>query len=59
MKTYQIFQTVSVEYFVEANSEDEAIHKIVEDEVAPSSSEPTNYEIADIHDGESWGVEKL
>ena len=39
MKTFQIFQTVSYEYFVEAESEEQAKNKILCNRLTPSSEE--------------------
>lgn len=54
MKTFQIFETVSREYFVNADSYDDAIKKIDKGEVLPDSEEIVDYGLADTHDGNKW-----
>ena len=57
MKTYQIYGHLSVEFFVEAETEDEAIYKALEGQVKPSSEEYIDWNVADIHNGEYWESE--
>ena len=59
MKTYQIYGHLSVEFFVEAESEDEAIQKAIEGEVLPSSEEYIDWKVSDIHNGEFWEKESI
>jgi hypothetical protein len=60
MKTYQLVETVYKEYFVAANSLDEAIGKIEEGKVQPVETwTDDRIEVADVHDGQDWTVEKV
>ena len=58
MKTFQIFETVSKEYFVEAKSYAEALEKIYSGEVLCDNEEIIDYRLSDTHNGETWEVEK-
>jgi|APGre2960657404_1045060.scaffolds.fasta_scaffold385064_2 hypothetical protein len=59
MKTFQIFQTVSYEYFVEAESEEQAKNKILCNRLTPSSEELIEWVYADEHDGVNWTYEPV
>lgn len=58
MNTYQIFKQVSHEYFIEANSQDEAIYKALNADFKPESIEVLSCEVSDIHNGTEWENEK-
>lgn len=57
MKTYQIFKNVSYEYFVDANSLEEAQTKIIEENLDPESEDIIEWVFADEHNGKDWAVE--
>lgn len=59
MKTFQIYQTVSREFFVEAESEAAAFAMIDSGEVLCDSEEELSLTASDVHDGESWESEKF
>jgi hypothetical protein len=59
MKTFQIYQTVSFEYFVEAETEAEAIGKIDDGYVEPEDRTELSLIVTDIHDGKAWESEKV
>jgi len=59
MKTYQIFKNVSYEYFVEAETLEEAQNKIIEENPEPESEELIEWVYQDEHDGENWKYETL
>jgi hypothetical protein len=59
MKTFQIFQTVSYEYFVEAESEEQAKNKILCNRLTPSNEELIEWVYADEHDGVNWTYEPV
>jgi hypothetical protein len=59
MKTYQIFKNVSYEYFVEAETLEEAQNKIIEENPEPESEELIEWVYLDEHDGENWKYETL
>jgi hypothetical protein len=58
MKTFQIFRTVSYEYFIEAETEEEAIMKMDKGYVKPSDETEVSMTVADTHDGINWENEK-
>jgi hypothetical protein len=58
MKTFQIFRSVSYEYFIEAETEEEAIMKMDKGYVKPSDETELSMTVADTHDGISWENEK-
>jgi len=58
MKTFQIFRTVSFEYFIEAETEEEAIMKMDKGYVKPSDETEVSMTVADTHDGINWENEK-
>ena len=58
LKTYQIFQTISREFFIEAESEDQAFEILDLGQIKPTDETAISAEIADIHDGQDWQVEK-
>lgn len=58
MKTYQLIETIYKEYFIEAESLDDAINKIDSGEAKPSEVwSDERIEVADEHDGKDWKVE--
>lgn len=57
MKTYHIYGHLSVEFFVEAESEEEAIYRALDGKVEPSSEEYVDWVVADTHNGEYWESE--
>jgi len=59
MKTFQIFKNVSYEYFVEAETLEEAQNKIIEENPEPESEELIEWVYQDEHDGENWKYETL
>ena len=59
MKTYQIFKTVSYEYFVEAESIEQAQTKIINCEVEHESEDLVEWVYADEHDGVNWTYEPV
>jgi len=59
MKTFQIFRTVSYEYFIEAETEAEAIMKMDKGYVKPTDETELSMNIADTHDGVDWENEKV
>jgi hypothetical protein len=58
MKTFQIFRTVSYEYFIEAETEEEAIMKMDKGYVKASDETEVSMTVADTHDGINWENEK-
>jgi hypothetical protein len=58
MKTFQIFRTVSFEYFIEAETEEEAIMKMDKGYVKPSDETEVSMTVADTHDGVNWENER-
>lgn len=54
MKTFQIFEEVSREYFVIADSYDDAITKIEQGKVIADNEEVVDFRLVDIHDGDKW-----
>ena len=59
MKTFQIFKNVSYEYFVDAETLEDAQTKIIEENPEPESEELIEWVFADEHDGENWKYETL
>jgi hypothetical protein len=59
MKTYQIFKNVSYEYFVEAESLEDAQTKIIEEQLAADSEELIEWVFCDEHDGVDWTYEPV
>ena len=58
MKTYQLIDTIYREYFIEAESKEQAIEKMVAGEVKPNEEwTDDRVEVVDIHDGKEWQVE--
>ena len=58
MKTYHLIDTIYREYFIEAESEDEAIEKICSGEENPAEEwHDDRLKVVDIHDGKEWQVE--
>jgi hypothetical protein len=59
MKTYQIFKNVSYEYFVDAETLEDAQTKIIEENPEPESEELIEWVYQDEHNGENWKYETL
>lgn len=59
MKTFQIFKNVSYEYFVEAETLEEAQNKIIKENPDYESEELIEWVYLDEHDGENWKYETL
>ena len=59
MKTYQIFKNVSYEYFVEAESLEDAQTKIIEEQLEANSEELIEWVFCDEHDGANWTYEPV
>jgi len=59
MKTYQIFKNVSYEYFIEADSLEEAQKKIIYENPKPESEELIEWVFLDEHDGGDWKYEPI
>jgi hypothetical protein len=59
MKTFQIFKNVSYEYFVDAETLEDAQTKIIEENPEPESEELIEWVYADEHDGENWKYETV
>ena len=59
MKTYQIFKNVSYEYFVEAESLEEAQNKIIRYKPQPESEELIEWVFCDAHDSGDWTYEPV
>lgn len=58
MKTFQIYRTISQEFFVEAESDAEAIRMIDEALISPYDTTELSLTITDTHDGMVWESEK-
>lgn len=58
MKTFQIYKQVSYEYFVDAESFDDAVEKIINENPDPESEDLIEFVLADIHDGQFWDSER-
>jgi hypothetical protein len=54
MKTFQIYRTVSQEYFVRAETEADAIRQIDEGTAEPAEQTELSLTVTDEHDGEKW-----
>jgi hypothetical protein len=59
MKTFQISMVVSYEYFIEANSFEEAQTKIIKENPNPESEELVEWVFIDQHDGNNWQIEPI
>ena len=60
MKTYQLIDTIYKEYFIEAESEAEAIEKMVSGLVQPSDTwTDDRVQVVDVYDGKDWLIEPL
>jgi hypothetical protein len=59
MKTYQIFKNVSYEYFVDAETLEEAKNKIIQGNPRYESEELIEWVFADEHDGVNWTHEPV
>ena len=59
IKTYQIFKNVSYEYFVDAETLEDAQTKIIEENLEPDSEELIEWVYQDEHDGENWKYEPV
>ena len=59
MKTHQIFKNVSYEYFVEAESLEDAQKKIIEENPEPESEDLIEWVFYDEHDGVNWTYETV
>ena len=57
MKTFQIFKNVSYEYFIEAETLEEAQNKIIEENPGYESEELIEWVFLDEHDGADWKYE--
>lgn len=59
MKTFQIFKNVSYEYFIEAETLEEAQNKIIEENPEPESEDLIEWVFSDEHDGVNWTYEPV
>ena len=59
MKTFQIFKNVSYEYFIEAETLEEAQNKIIEENPDYESEELIEWVFLDEHDGGDWKYETI
>lgn len=59
MKTFQIFKYVSYEYFVEAETLEEAQDKIINDNPQPESEELIEWVFQDEHIDGNWVCEPV
>jgi hypothetical protein len=59
MKTFQIFKNVSYEYFVEAETLEEAQNKIIQENPEPESEDLIEWVFSDEHDGVNWTYEPV
>jgi hypothetical protein len=59
MKTFQIFKNVSYEYFIEAETLEEAQNKIIEENPHYESEELIEWVYLDEHDGGDWKHEPV
>ena len=59
MKTFQIFKNVSYEYFVDAETLEDAQTKIIEENPEPESEELIEWVFSDEHDGVNWTYEPV
>jgi hypothetical protein len=53
-KTYQITMIVSYEYFVEADSFEEAQSRIIRENLNPESEDLVEWVLHDEHNGQDW-----
>jgi hypothetical protein len=56
MQTFQIYRTVSQEFFIEAESEEDAIGKI-DKGLKPYEETELSLTVADEHNGTDWALE--
>jgi hypothetical protein len=59
MKTFQIFKNVSYEYFIEAESLEDAQNKIIRENPQPESEELMEWVFCDENDGVNWTYEPV
>jgi len=59
MKTFQLFRNVSYEYFVEAETLEEAKNKIMTENPNFESEELIEWVFLDEHDGADWKYEPV
>jgi hypothetical protein len=59
MKTFQLFRNVSYEYFVEAETLEEAKNKILTENPNYESEELIEWVFLDEHDGADWKYEPV
>ena len=60
MQTYQIIETVYREYFIDANSKDEAIEKIQSGKSKPIDQwVDDTLKLVDVYDGSDWKAEPV
>ena len=59
MKTFQIFKNVSYEYFVEAETLEDAQNKIIQENPEPESEDLIEWVFSDEHDGVNWTYEPV
>ena len=59
MKTFQLFRNVSYEYFVEAETLEEAKNKIMTENPNYESEELIKWVFLDEHDGADWKYEPV
>jgi hypothetical protein len=59
MKTFQIFRNVSYEYFIEAETLEEAKNKILKENPNCESEELIEWVFLDEHDGADWKYEPV
>ena len=59
MKTFQLFRNVSYEYFVEAETLEEAKNKIMTENPNYESEELIEWVFLDEHDGVDWKYEPV
>ena len=59
MKTFQIFKNVSYEYFIEAETLEEAKNKIMNENPNYESEELIEWVFLDEHDGADWKYEPV
>ena len=59
MKTFQLFRNVSYEYFIEAETLEEAKNKILNENPNHESEELIEWVFLDEHDGADWKYEPV
>lgn len=59
MKTFQLFRNVSFEYFIEAETLEEAKNKIMNENPNYESEELIEWVFLDEHDGADWKYEPV